>query len=114
MRVIVEQDMSGVSQIGAKVVSNLVRRKPTCVLGLATGGTPQTVIAMLIERGAATVTAICLLAAPEGVARVAAAFPDDVPAPVRVVTGAMDQQLNDRGYIVPGLGDAGDRLFGKI
>jgi uracil phosphoribosyltransferase len=45
---------------------------------------------------------------------VAAAFPGDVPAPVRVVTGAMDQQLNDRGYIVPGLGDAGDRLFGAI
>ena len=81
---------------------------------LATGGTLETVIAMLIERGAATVTAICLLAAPEGVARVAAAFPDDVPAPVRVVTAAMDQQLNDRGYIVPGLGDAGDRLFGAI
>jgi uracil phosphoribosyltransferase len=81
---------------------------------LATGGTLESVVGMLVERGAATVTAICLLAAPEGVARVAAAFPNDVPAPVRVVTGALDERLNDRGYIVPGLGDAGDRLFGAI
>jgi uracil phosphoribosyltransferase len=81
---------------------------------LATGGTLETVIGMLVSRGAATVTAICLLAAPEGVSRVAAAFPDDAGVPVRVVTAAMDQALNERGYIVPGLGDAGDRLFGQI
>ena len=81
---------------------------------LATGGTLQTVIGMLVSRGAATVTAICLLAAPEGVARVAQAFPDDAGVPVRVVTAAMDRSLNERGYIVPGLGDAGDRLFGAI
>ncbi len=81
---------------------------------LATGGTLQTVIAMLVSRGAAAVTAICLLAAPEGVKRVAAAFPDDGPAKVRVVTAGLDERLNDRGYIVPGLGDAGDRLFGAI
>jgi len=81
---------------------------------LATGGTLETVIGMLVSRGAATVTAICLLAAPEGVARVAQAFPDDVGVPVRVVTAAMDRSLNERGYIVPGLGDAGDRLFGAI
>jgi uracil phosphoribosyltransferase len=81
---------------------------------LATGGTLKTVIDMLVSRGAATVTAICLLAAPEGVARVADAFPDDTDVPVRVVTAAMDQSLNERGYIVPGLGDAGDRLFGQI
>jgi len=81
---------------------------------LATGGTLETVIGMLVSRGAATVTAICLLAAPEGVARVARAFPDDAGVPVRVVTAAMDQALNERGYIVPGLGDAGDRLFGQI
>ena len=81
---------------------------------LATGGTLETVIGMLVSRGAATVTAICLLAAPEGVTRVAGAFPDDAGVPVRVVTAAMDQALNDRGYIVPGLGDAGDRLFGTI
>jgi uracil phosphoribosyltransferase len=81
---------------------------------LATGGTLQTVITMLASRGAATVTAICLLAAPEGVARVAQAFPDDSDVRVRVVTAAMDQALNERGYIVPGLGDAGDRLYGAI
>jgi uracil phosphoribosyltransferase len=66
---------------------------------------------MLRDRGAAAVTAICLLAAPEGLARVAEAFPGDF---VRVVTGAVDERLNDKGYIVPGLGDAGDRLFGEI
>jgi uracil phosphoribosyltransferase len=81
---------------------------------LATGGTLENVIRMLISRGAAAVTAICLLAAPEGLARLADAFPDDPAVPVRVVTGAVDEALNDRGYIVPGLGDAGDRLFGEI
>jgi uracil phosphoribosyltransferase len=80
---------------------------------LATGGTLETVISMLVSRGAAAVTAICLLAAPEGVARLAAAFGDDGPS-VRVVTAGLDEKLNDRGYIVPGLGDAGDRLFGEI
>ena len=79
---------------------------------LATGGTLETVIGMLAEREAASVTAVCLLAAPEGVDRVAAAFPTDDPLPVRVVTAAMDERLNERGYIVPGLGDAGDRQFG--
>ena len=81
---------------------------------LATGGTLETVIGMLVSRGAAAVTAICLLAAPEGAARLAGAFPADLPVPVRVVTAGMDDGLNDRGYIVPGLGDAGDRLFGEI
>jgi uracil phosphoribosyltransferase len=78
---------------------------------LATGGTLLTVIAMLRDRGAAAVTAVCLLAAPEGLARLEEAFPGDW---VRVVTGAVDERLNDKGYIVPGLGDAGDRLFGEI
>jgi uracil phosphoribosyltransferase len=81
---------------------------------LATGGTLVTVIEMLAKRGAATVTAICLLAAPEGLQRVDAAFPEDSSPAVRVVTGAIDDHLNDKGYIVPGLGDAGDRLFGAI
>jgi uracil phosphoribosyltransferase len=81
---------------------------------LATGGTLQTVIAMLVSRGAAAVTAICLLAAPEGVAKLAEAFREDRPVPVRVVTAAMDRGLDERGYIVPGLGDAGDRLFGAV
>jgi uracil phosphoribosyltransferase len=81
---------------------------------LATGGTLEAVIRMLVSRGAAAVTAICLLAAPEGLTRLAEAFPDDPEVPVRVVTAALDEALNDRGYIVPGLGDAGDRLFGTI
>jgi uracil phosphoribosyltransferase len=81
---------------------------------LATGGTLETVISMLVSRGAAAITAICLLASPEGLQRLEVAFPADLPVPVRVVTAAMDQSLNDRGYIIPGLGDAGDRLFGVI
>ena len=78
---------------------------------LATGGTLATVISMLANRGAASITAICLLAAPEGLRHVEAAFAADE---VRVVTAAVDERLNEKGYIVPGLGDAGDRLFGQI
>jgi uracil phosphoribosyltransferase len=81
---------------------------------LATGGTLVTTIGMLAGRGADTVTAICLLAAPEGLRRVEEAFPEGGSPVVRVVTGAIDAHLNDKGYIVPGLGDAGDRLFGAI
>jgi uracil phosphoribosyltransferase len=81
---------------------------------LATGGTLETVITMLAQRDAASVTAVSLLAAPEGVDRLAATFPGDEPLPVRVVIAAMDERLNERGYIIPGLGDAGDRLFGVI
>src|SRR3984957_2319879 len=78
---------------------------------LATGGTLVTVISMLRERGAEAVTAICLLAAPEGLARIEESFPGP---DVRIVTGAVDEGLNEKGYIVPGLGDAGDRLFGEV
>lgn len=80
---------------------------------LATGGSMEAAITMLLDRGAASVTAICLLAAPEGLARLAAAFAA-ASAPLHVVTGSIDTRLNDNGYIVPGLGDAGDRLFGTI
>src|SRR5260370_46795 len=81
---------------------------------LATGGTLETVFGMLISRGAAAVTGVSLLAAPEGIARLESTFGDDERVPVRVVTAALDERLNDRGFIVPGLGDAGDRLFGEI
>jgi uracil phosphoribosyltransferase len=82
---------------------------------LATGGTLETVIRMAIDRGAAGVTAVCLLAAPEGLARIEEAFGDEAGGiPIRVVTAAIDERLNERGYIVPGLGDAGDRLFGEV
>ena len=81
---------------------------------LATGGTLEAAIRMLVARGATAVTAICLLAAPEGIARIERAFPGDSPATIRVVTAGVDRELNEHGYIVPGLGDAGDRLFGTI
>lgn len=81
---------------------------------LATGGTLVATIELLVTRGATNVTAICLLAAPEGLAVVDAAFADDAGCPVTVVTGAVDDRLTDRGYITPGLGDAGDRLYGVV
>jgi uracil phosphoribosyltransferase len=79
---------------------------------LATGGTLAAAIRFLLDRGATDVTAICLLAAPEGVAAVREAFGED--APVTIVTAALDERLNELGYIVPGLGDAGDRLYGVV
>ena len=76
---------------------------------LATGGTLIDSINYVIERGASEVTAICLIGAPEGLAAVEAAVHGK---DVRVVLGALDEKLNEHGYIVPGLGDAGDRLYG--
>ncbi len=76
---------------------------------LATGGSMVHTIELLVGRGATDVTAICALAAPEGLAALAAAR-----LPVRVVTASVDERLNDSGYIVPGLGDAGDRQFGAV
>jgi uracil phosphoribosyltransferase len=81
---------------------------------LATGGTLQTVIAMLVARGVTSVTAVSLLAAPEGIARLEKAFGEQSGPSVRVVTAAVDERLDEHGYIYPGLGDAGDRLFGKV
>lgn len=79
---------------------------------LATGGTLVAAINLLLERGARDVTAICLLAAPEGLRHMEEAFAGrDVE--VTVVTASLDERLNDKGYIVPGLGDAGDRLYGS-
>ena len=80
---------------------------------LATGGTLAMAIRYLVERGADDVTAICLLAAPEGIKHLEEELAD-VDAPISLVTGAIDDHLNDRGYIVPGLGDAGDRLYGVV
>jgi uracil phosphoribosyltransferase len=102
---------------GDRIPADLTGRE-TFVLDpmLATGGTLQTVIGMLVERGAATVTAVSLLAAPEGIARLekAFAFAEQAGPPVRVVTAAVDERLDEHGYIYPGLGDAGDRLFGEV
>jgi uracil phosphoribosyltransferase len=79
---------------------------------LATGGTLVMAIQYVMDRGASDVTAICLLGAPEGVEAVRKAVGDD--APVHIVLAGMDEGLNDMGYIVPGLGDAGDRLYGVV
>ena len=74
---------------------------------LATGNSAVAAISRLKDRGARNIRLVCLLAAPEGIAAVAGAHPD-----VRVFTAAVDERLNDHGYIVPGLGDAGDRMYG--
>jgi len=76
---------------------------------LATGGSLIAAIHFLFERGATDVTAVCLLGSPEGVAAVTDAVGSRT---VTLVLGALDEKLNEHGYIVPGLGDAGDRLYG--
>ena len=78
---------------------------------LATGGTLAAAIQFLVDRGADDITAICLLVAPEGVANLEKDL-KGLGVPVTVVTAAQDEKLNEKGYIVPGLGDAGDRLYG--
>jgi uracil phosphoribosyltransferase len=78
---------------------------------LATGGSLAAAIEFLFARGADDVTAICILAAPEGVAALSEAV---AGRNVHLVLGALDERLNEKGYIVPGLGDAGDRLYGLV
>jgi uracil phosphoribosyltransferase len=78
---------------------------------LATGGSLIAAINYLFDRGAVDVTCVCLIAAPEGLAAVEAAT---VGREVTIVVGAKDEKLNEIGYIVPGLGDAGDRLYGTV
>ena len=74
---------------------------------LATGGSASAAIGFLKKRNCRNIKLVCLIGAPEGVARVQADHPD-----VDIFVAAMDEKLNDHGYIIPGLGDAGDRLFG--
>ena len=76
---------------------------------LATGGSLIAAIEFMFERGATDVTSVCLLGSPEGVAAVKESVGD---RDVTLVLGALDEKLNEHGYIVPGLGDAGDRLYG--
>ncbi|MFT4214678.1 MAG: uracil phosphoribosyltransferase [Microbacterium sp.] len=78
---------------------------------LATGGSLGAAIDFLFARGARSVTAICILAAPEGVAAIQRQVAE---RDVTLVLGALDERLNEKGYIVPGLGDAGDRLYGTV
>ncbi len=80
---------------------------------LATGGTLAAAVQFLFDRGADDVTALCLLASPEGLAHMDETFAGS-GKPIRVVTAALDERLNENGYIVPGLGDAGDRLYGVV
>ena len=80
---------------------------------LATGGTLVAAINFLLEKGASEITVICLLAAPEGILNLEKEF-SSVMSPITIVTGAIDDKLNANGYIVPGLGDAGDRLYGTV
>jgi uracil phosphoribosyltransferase len=80
---------------------------------LATGGTLAVAIDFLVRRGADHITAVCLLAAPEGIARMEKELAN-IDVPVNLVTAGLDERLNELGYIVPGLGDAGDRLYGVV
>lgn len=74
---------------------------------LATGGSAIAAITLLKNRGISKIRFLCLIAAPEGMAKLQAAHPD-----VDIYIGALDERLNDQGYILPGLGDAGDRIYG--
>jgi uracil phosphoribosyltransferase len=87
----------------------LLAERPVLVIDpmLATGGSASEALRQVKQAGAKKLTLACLLAAPEGIARVERDHPD-----VQVVVAAVDRQLNEKGYILPGLGDAGDRLFG--
>ncbi|MBL4701813.1 MAG: uracil phosphoribosyltransferase [Phycisphaeraceae bacterium] len=76
---------------------------------LATGGSAVAAIELLKSRGCSDIRFLCLIAAPEGVDRLTQAHPD-----VHIYTAALDQKLNEVGYIIPGLGDAGDRLYGTL
>jgi uracil phosphoribosyltransferase len=91
-----------------KVPPDLAER-PVIVVDpmLATGNSSAAAVDLLKRDGASDIRFLCLLAAPEGVERMRSAHPD-----VRVICAAVDERLNDKGYIMPGLGDAGDRMFG--
>jgi len=80
---------------------------------LATGGTLATAVKFLLSRGAEEITCICLIAAPEGIARMTELL-DGLPIPCTLVLAGLDDKLNENGYIIPGLGDAGDRLYGVV
>lgn len=78
---------------------------------LATGGSLGGAVQYLVDRGADDITCICILAAPEGIERLHSLLAD-LEVPCNLVVAAVDERLNEHGYIVPGLGDAGDRLYG--
>ena len=78
---------------------------------IATGGSLGGAVQFLVDRGADDITCICLLAAPEGIEKLQGLLAD-LHVPCKLIVAAVDERLNEVGYIVPGLGDAGDRLYG--
>jgi uracil phosphoribosyltransferase len=104
------------------VATTYAERLPSDVTGrqcyildpmLATGGTLASAVEFLVRRGADHITCICLIAAPEGIARLEDVV-DQLHVPCTLVLAGLDEKLNDVGYILPGLGDAGDRLYGVV
>lgn len=106
---IVRDEETGLPTTYLELLPDDLSAWPVLVLDpmLATGGSMKQTIALLQDRGAVEITVLCVVAAPEGVAALAAAAPQ-----ARLFTGAIDDGLNEGFYIVPGLGDAGDRQFG--
>ena len=88
-----------------------LKGRPVFVLDpmLATGGSLEHACGMLTSRGADQITVLCVLAAPEGLKKL-----EESGLPLRIITASIDERLNESGYIVPGLGDAGDRQFGAV
>ena len=104
------------------VATTYAERLPSDVTGrqcyildpmLATGGTLASAVEFLVRRGADHITCICLIAAPEGIARLEDVV-DQLHVPCTLVLAGLDEKLSDVGYILPGLGDAGDRLYGVV
>lgn len=104
-----ERDEAVLQPSGYYLKVPALRDRPVLLLDpmLATGGTAVAATRLLKEQGATEVRLVCVVAAPEGVAHLNAEHPD-----VRIVTAAVDERLDERGFIVPGVGDFGDRLFG--
>jgi uracil phosphoribosyltransferase len=93
-----------------KVPSDIASREVIVVDPmLATGGSGAAAISFLKQRGAKSIKLMCIIAAPEGLKKMREAHPD-----VKIYCGALDESLNEKGYILPGLGDAGDRIFGTL
>ena len=103
-----EETLEAVSYY-AKLPDTLPKESRVYILDpmLATGGSAEAAIKVFTDLGLHNIHMICFLAAPEGIKRVTAAYPD-----IRITTAAIDDHLNEHAYIVPGLGDAGDRIFG--